>query len=144
MRTHNLFAVASVILLILGLLFSVKYQSFSLTLTGPKSTYAIGYNVPCYGLAGLFALYACSYAAGWIALSKFASDWHLCLSISGVALFGLTFAFFGHISAQNLSTPSQLTLWTIVIGFLAGLMTFLIGQIIFAVAIARAWTSRPI
>ena len=75
---------------------------------GSHMGYIIGLQVPFYGLAGLFAIFACSYALGWLRLSEAMINWHLWLSLSGVAMFGFGFALLAYIGAENpASQPGQ-------------------------------------
>jgi len=140
-RAANLFAGASAALVILGLLLSKFFatrQLMSVTWPGSKATHVIGCEVPCYGLAGLFALFACAYALSWIRLSEAIMAWHLWMSLSGVALFGLGFALLGHVAARNaVRGPSQGALLAVAIGMFVGPMFFLAGQLIFVVALIR-------
>ena len=72
-RAANLFAAASIALLIVGLVLSnfiEKTQAMSVRWPGSNTGYVIDFQVPCYGLAGLFAIFACSYALGQYPISQ--------------------------------------------------------------------------
>ena len=138
-RTSTLFAAASGALLIVGLVLSNffgKTQLMYLRWPGSPTGYIIGSHVPCYGLAGLFAIFACSYAVGWFRMSEAMADWHLWLSLSGVALFGLGFALFARVAAQDAAAhPRQGTLLVIAGGMFLGPATFVAGQILLMTAL---------
>lgn len=66
-RVANLFASASVTLLIAGMILSNcfgKPRLMAVHLLGSHAAYGIGCEVPCYGMAGSFAIFACSHALG--------------------------------------------------------------------------------
>ena len=138
-RATNLFAAASVALLIGGLVlanFSAKTTAFSVGWPGSQMRYGIDYHVPCYGLAGLFAIFACFYALGRIRLGEGFIGWHLWLSLSGVAMFGVGFALFALVTDENAAAkPGQLTLLISAGGMLLGPVTFLAGQLLFVIAL---------
>ena len=134
LRAANLFAAASVTLLILGLLLSnafKKPQLMSLTWPGSHTGYIIGCEVPCYGMAALFAVFACSYAVRWIRLSDAMVGWHLWLTLSGTVLFGFGFALLARVAAEGAgSQAGRGTLLAIAVGLLAGPAVFVVCQII--------------
>jgi hypothetical protein len=138
-RAGNLFAAASIVLLVFGLVLSNFFEkTSSMTVTLPSSTYAVGYQVPCYGLAGLFAIFACFYALNWIRLSEAAVDWHLWLSLIGVAIFGFAFALFAGIAATDARQQAgQGTLLVVAAGLLAGPAVFVVGQFLLVLALIR-------
>lgn len=137
-RATNLFAAASVALLISGLVlanFFAKTTAMAIRWPGSQTAYGIGYHVPCYGLAGLFAVFACFYAVGRIQLGEAFVDWHLGLSLAGVVLFGVGFALFALLAAKHSAEqPGQLTLLISVGGMLLGPLVFLAGQLLFVIA----------
>lgn len=138
-RTANLFAVASTVLLISGLVLGTlfeKTQSMAVTWPGSHTRYAVGYQVPCFGLAGLFAIFACSYALHWIPLSKVTADWHLWLSLLGVIVFGFGFLLLAHVAATGATRqPTQAILFTIAAGLIVGPALFVVGQLVFVIAL---------
>lgn len=138
-RAANLFATASVTLLIAGLILSNCFEKprlMSMHLPGSYTAYAIGCEVPCYGIAGLFAVFACSHALGWIRLSEAMVDWHLWLSLSGVAVFGFGFALFARVAAEGAAPkPRQATLFVIASGMLLGPIAFVAGQLPLMIAL---------
>jgi hypothetical protein len=138
-RAVNLFAAASVALLIVGLVLSnffEKTQLMSVRWPGSHSGYIIGCNVPCYGLAGLFAIFACFYALGWIRLSEAMVDWHLWLSLTGVAMFGFGFTLLCRVAVEGAAPqPGQRTLLVIAAGMFVGPAVFVAGQLLFMIAL---------
>ena len=138
-RATNVFAAASVALLVLGLALSnvfAKTQGMSVRWPGSNMGYVIGYQVPCYGLAGLFAICACFYAWGFIQLSDAIVDWHLWLSLSGVAMFGFGFAMLARIGAENPAPqPGQGTLLVVALGIIIGPVCFVAGQLLLMIAL---------
>lgn len=139
-RATNVFAAASIALLVLGLVLSnfiEKTQAMTVGWPGSNTRYAIGFQVPCYGLAGLFAIFACSYALGRIQLSAAIVDWHLWLSLSGVAMFGFGFGLlFAHLGAENSAPqPGQGTLIVIAVGMIIGPVSFVAGQLLLMIAL---------
>ena len=96
----------------------------------------VGYQVPCYGLAGLFAIFAGFYALDWIRLSEATVDWHLWLSLIGVAMFGFAFALFARIAATDAGQQAgQGTLFIVAAGLLAGPVVFVVGQFLLVLAL---------
>jgi len=145
-RATNAFAAASVALLVLGLVlanFIDKTKGMFVRWPGSSTSYGIGFQVPCYGLAGLFAIFACSYALGRIQLSAAIVDWHLWLSLSGVAMFGLGFGLFAHLGAENsTSQPGQGALLVSAVGMIIGPVIFLAGQLMMMVALVVHLTAQ--
>jgi len=114
----------------------------SLRWPGSHSGYIIGTHVPCYGLAGLFAIFACSYAVGWIRLGEAMANWHFWLSLSGVAMFGLGFALFARIAAQSaVPYPGQGMLLVIAGGMFIGPATFVAGQLLLMITLLIRFTA---
>ena len=144
-RATNLFAAASVTLLILGLVLSnfLATQHMSVRWPGSSTRHIIGYHVPCYGLAGLFAIFAFSYALHWIRLNQAIVDWHVWLSLLGVAMFGIAFALFAHVATESpVRGPSQGVLLTILGGLVVGPTIFVIGQLLLIIAYIRSISTR--
>ena len=138
-RATNVFAAASVGLLVLGLVLSNfigKTQVMSVRWPSSNTGYVIGFQVPCYGLAGEFAIFACAYALGWIRLSASMVDWHVWLSLSGAAMFGLCFGLLAHIGAEYAAPqPGQGTLIVIAVGMIIGPVSFVAGQLLLIIAL---------
>ncbi|HKO11024.1 MAG TPA: hypothetical protein VJV22_03590 [Acidobacteriaceae bacterium] len=143
-RAENLFAGAAITLLILGLVLpNILKTTQHMTVTWPGSTFMIGYQVPCFGLAALFAAFACSYALRWIRLSAATADWHLWLSLSGVAIFGFGFALFARIAVDGAGRQSgQGALLAIAAGLLVGPAVFVAGQLVFLAAMIRSFIGQ--
>lgn len=140
-RATNLFAAASATLLILGLILSnfVSKRGMSITWPGSNTLHVIGLHVPCYGLAGLFAIFAFSYALRWIPANQAIIDWHLWLSFSGVVMFGTAFALFSSHAIENpVREPSQWALLSILGGLILGPTTFVVGQLLLLIASIRS------
>ena len=145
LRVANLFAAASAALLILGLLLSHSLkarQMMSLHWPGSNTTYLIGCHVPCYGFAGMFAIFACTYAMSWIRLNAAIVEWHMWLSVFGVVMFGVGFALLAHIATGGeIQQPSQRGLLAAGSGLVLGPATFAVGQVLFIVALIRAFAA---
>lgn len=141
-RATNLFAAASATLLILGLILSnllAARQRMKVSWPGSSTGYIIGFHVPCYGLAGLFAIFAFSYALRWIRVNQAIVDWHLWLSLLGVAMFGIAFVLFGQVAAESpIREPSQGTLLTTLGGLIVGPAIFVVGQLLLVIALIRS------
>ena len=142
----NLFAAASVALLIGGLVLSnffEKEANMSVSWPGAHAGYIIGCQVPCYGLAGMFAIFACSYAVGWLRLGEATIGWHLWLSLSGVAVFGLAFALLGRVAGQGAAPPpGQSTLLVIAGGMFFGPAIFCAGQLLLIIALLARFAAQ--
>jgi hypothetical protein len=145
-RATNLFAAASVALLVSGLVLSnffEKAAKMSVWWPGSHTGYIIGCQVPCYGLAGLFAIFACFYAVGWIRLGEALADWHLWLSLSGVAMFVLGFALLAGVAGDGAAPqPEQGTLLVIAGGMLLGPATFVAGQLLLMIALLARFAAQ--
>ena len=138
-RAANLFALASIVLLALGVIFSNFVKgSHSMTIALPRTQFAVSYEVPCYGVAALFALFACTYALGLISLNKSIINWHLWLSLSGVVLFGLGFALLNPMAEAAPAAPAQppqAMLFIVGVGIFFGPIAFIAGQLLLAIAL---------
>lgn len=147
-RATNLFAAASATLLILGLVLSnflANRQAMSVRWPGSHMGHVIGYHVPCYGMAALFAIFACSYSLHWIRVNQAIMGWHLWLSLLGVAMFGTAFALFGHVASESpVREPSQGVLLAILSGLVVGPTLFLVGQLVLAIACIRSIATRDL
>ena len=116
----------------------------SLRWPGSHSGYIIGTHVPCYGLAGLFAIFACFYGIGWIPLSKAIVAWHLWLSFSGVAMFVIGFALLARVASEGGAAPhpGRETLLAIAGGMLLGPATFFAGQVLLMIALLARFAAQ--
>jgi hypothetical protein len=145
-RAVNLFAAASATLLILGLILSNFFETRELmSVSWPRSHagYIIGCHVPCYGLAGLFAVFAFLHALKWIRVSGTIVDWHLWLTLLGVAIFGIGFALFAQVSAASpVHKPSQVALLTVAAGLIVGPAIFVVGQLLLVIAFIRGFAAQ--
>lgn len=144
-RASNLFAAASFTLLIVGLVLSnfSKKSQMSVSWPGSHTGYIIGYQVPCYGLPGLFAIFACSYALRWIRLSEGAVNWHLWLSLAGVGMLGFALALFARVAAEGAGHQAgQGTLLAIAAGLFAGPAAFILGQFVLLLATIHTFVAR--
>ena len=148
-RTANLFAGASVALLVSGLVLSIFFEKatpLSVRWPGSHTGYIIGCQVPCYGLAGLFAIFGCFYAVGWIRLGEALAGWHLWLSLSGVAMFVLGFALLARVEGDRAAgadlQPEQGTLLVIAGGMLLGPAIFVAGQLFLMIALLARFAAQ--
>jgi hypothetical protein len=145
-RATNLFAVASVALLVSGLVLSnffEKAANMSVRWPGSHTGYIIGCQVPCYGLAALFAIFGCFYAVGWIRLGEALAGWHLWLSLSGVAMFVFGFALLARVAGEGAAPQSgQGTLLVIAGGMLLGPAIFAAGQLLLIIALLARFAAQ--
>ncbi len=106
------------------------------TWPGARMGYVVGCQVPCYGLAGIFAIFACFYALNSIRLSEATVDWHLWLSLSGVTLFCFGYALLARIGAEGTAQQTgQGILFTVAAGMLVGPAVFVVGQFVFVISL---------
>lgn len=140
-RASNLFAVASGALILLGLMLSEffpKVSSMGFRWPGARLGHVVGCQVPCYGLAGVFAIFACFYALSSTRLSEATVEWHLWLSLSGVVMFGFGYALLARIGAVGTAPQAgQGSLFTIAAGMLVGPVVFVVGQFIFVISLVQ-------
>jgi hypothetical protein len=142
-RTITLFAVSSLVLLVLGLTLT-RYGTnvaMSLTLPGSQVTRGISLQTPCYGLASLFGFFACLYAIGYIPFSSTLAPWHFWLSSAGVVLYAVGFVALGRggmAAARAGAESSQGVLWLAFLGLAGGPLSFLLGQALFVFDLVRA------
>jgi hypothetical protein len=144
-RATNLFAAASATLLILGLILSNFFPTRGMSVWWPGSSMGriIGFQIPCYGLAGLFAIFAFSYALRWIRVNEAIVDWHLWLSLSGVAMFGLGFALLARVAGEGAAPhPGQATLLVIAGGMLLDPATFAGGQLLLMIGLLARFAAQ--
>jgi hypothetical protein len=138
-RAATVFAIAAAFLLVLGLmlqLFVAGHQFMSITLR--KTGYIIDYQVPCYAIAALCALFAFLYALNLPRVGNAAAQWHLWLTLGSLALFILGFGYFAIFATHDAKSPSQATLIFPAVGMVFGPLIFAAGQLFFVVAAMRA------
>ena len=141
-RTGHLFAIASLILLIFGLLLARYVTSVEMALHWPGSrvAYGIPLYTPCYGIGALFALFAGLYTISYVPFAKGVSQWHFWLSFIGVLLFALGYSMLGVLGSREVINhhASQGSLAVMALGFLLGPLAFVFGQLLFVIGLARA------
>jgi hypothetical protein len=138
-RAATSFALAAALLLALGLaLQHFTAGRYAMSIRFPKGTHAIGYQIPCYALATIFAAFAFLYALNLPRLGSITAQWHFWLSLGSVALFAVGFADFAALAQQNPETPSQASLILPAVGMTLGPALFAAAQLFFVVATARA------
>jgi hypothetical protein len=136
-RGDSLFAMASLILLILGLVLRINSPMQSISINLSKHTaYALSLQTPCYGIAALFCLFAFLYSIGYIPFNKTITQWHFWLSVTSIALFILGFIGLGTLGQKVLiqGIPQKVVL----LSFLTSLPIFLFGQAFFAIGLTRS------
>lgn len=142
-RTGHLFATASLMLLIFGLLLARYFRTsgyMSLHLPVSRVAYAIPLSTPCYGIGALFALFAGLYTISYVPFAKGVSQWHFWLSFIGVSLFALGFGMLGVLGRREVLNHHsfQGSLAVAAFGLILGPWFFVFGQLLFAIGLARA------
>jgi hypothetical protein len=95
-------------------------------------------------LAGLFAAFACLYSLNYIAFNKATVEWHLWLSLSGAALFGLGFTLFAMLTPENtVREPSHGALVAAATGLFVGPALFAASQLLFVMALVHGFLAMP-
>jgi hypothetical protein len=136
LRVQNLFAMTSLALLTGGIFASMVSSGFAV-IVGQRQAFGLRLQVPLFGIATLFSLFAFLYSIGYIPFSPTMAKWHFWLSLVGVALCitgGAIFRF----GAENAKEPWTWGVNSIAFSVIAGLLTFLSVQVWFAFDLARA------
>jgi hypothetical protein len=136
LRIQNLFAMTSLALLAGGIFASMMSSGFTLIL-GQRRGFGLGYQVPLFGIAALFSVFAFLYSIGYIPFSPTMAKWHFWLSLVGVALC-IAGAVIFRFAAENAKEPWTVGVNSIVVSVFAGLFAFLPVQLWFAFDLARA------
>jgi hypothetical protein len=107
-RIDTLFALASLLLLAFGLFVS-RLKEFGISFVSGNVSYGFRPQFILYGIAGLFAIFACLNFAGYIPFNKTTIQWHFWLSVVSVALFIAGFIWLGFAGLRS-TTHSNLGL----------------------------------
>jgi hypothetical protein len=141
LKAQNLFAVAAIGLLALGLLASKFAQQTGLTITTRSRTFMCSNDMPLYCIAAFFAAFAFLYSIGYIPFSPIMMRWHFWLSLVSVVLCVAGWAIFSWYSehaeriADTKVGPGGMLLAA---SFVAAVLTFVSMQLWFAIDLARA------
>jgi hypothetical protein len=138
LRTQNLFALAALGLLALGLLASQFGSQSDLSITTPIRSYAFSVEMPLYCIAALFAAFALLYSIGYIPFSSTMARWHFWMSLVSVVLCIAGAAVFSWYLSRVTDTKIGMGGNLVAVSFLAGLLTFVSMQLWFAIDLARA------
>lgn len=139
-RTDNLFGLAAIGLIALGLLASQlnAQTGFMVLPVGATHGYGIGMQAPIYFLAALFCIFAFLYSIGYIPFSPTMVTWHFWVSFGSVLVCILGAASFVGF-AFGMTEPHLGPAGTLVAAtFVLGILTFVSMQAWFAVDLARA------
>jgi hypothetical protein len=140
-RVQNLFAATALALIALGIFASIPSRSgvpsgFDV-LIGGKNGFGLSLEVPLFGMAALFGVFAFLYSIRYIPFSPTMAKWHFWCSLVGVALCitgGAIFRF----GARALLAWGSLGVSSIAFSVVAGLLMFLAVQFWFAFDLTRA------
>ena len=137
-RIDTLFAIASLLLLAFGLIVT-RLKFLGLSFISGSASYSFAPQFVLYGIAGLFAIFACLNSAGYIPFNKTTIQWHFWLSVVSVALLiagfiWLRFAGLRSTTHTNLGFGDSIMAWS----FIASVPIFLFAQTWFAVGLIRA------
>jgi hypothetical protein len=137
-KVQNLFAATALVLIVLGLLASMAAPSSFDVLIGEKRGFGLSLQLPLFGMATLFGLFAFLYSIGYtLPFSPIMAKWHFWCSLLGVALL-ITGGAILRFAITNPNGPRPFGLNSIVFSVIAGLLTFLSVQVWFACDLARA------
>jgi hypothetical protein len=136
LRIQNLFALTSLVLLAGGIALSMTSSGLTV-IAGHRHGFALGFQVPLFGVAAIFGMFAFLYSIGYIPFNPTMPKWHFWLSLVGVALciIGALIFRFG---AENAKEPWTLGVNSIVFSVVVGLLAFFSVQLWFAVDLTRA------
>jgi hypothetical protein len=141
LRTQNLFALTSIVLLALGLLTSqfAFASRFTFQAGAQNRGYAFSLEMPLYCIAALFAAFAFLYSIGYIPFTSAMPRWHFWLSLVSVVVCVAGAAIFSwQVSRNTTDTTLGLGGTLLAASFAAGLVTFVSMQLWFTVDLARA------
>jgi hypothetical protein len=75
-RVENLSAITSIALLIAGVLLPHFAPNSGWSMTWRGTGYGFSYQMPCYGIASLFGVFAFLYSIGYVPFDKAVAQWH--------------------------------------------------------------------
>lgn len=138
LKAQNLFAVAAIGLLALGLLASKFAQQTGLTITTRSRTFMCSNDMPLYCIAALFAGFAFLYSIGYIPFSPTMVRWHVWLSLVSVVACIAGCAIFSWYADSVTDTKVGPGGMLLAASFVAAVLTFVSMQLWFAIDLARA------
>lgn len=127
-RIPILFAATALFLLFVGLIGSRFGFPAGMTLTLPKNTYLIPYQLLCFGAASCFCIFAFLYSMWMIPWNARVALWHLGLSVAFLALF---FGAAVAVQRSKLTDVSPFAV-TVLLAFIVSPLLFLLTQGFFA------------
>jgi hypothetical protein len=137
-RVANLCVITGIFLLAAGILIPYLMPNTGWSLHWRGTGYGFSWQMPCYGLAALFSLFAFLYSISYLPFDKTVAQWHFWLSLGCVMLYASGQGFF--YMAMRDGTVPQLGLkgTVIALSFLASVPVFLATQLLFAFELVRA------
>jgi hypothetical protein len=136
-RVQSGFAVAAVVMLVLGLLDSHGALGSGLSVLWGRRTFGVPNRMLCYGSALAFTFFALLYSFWFVPWSAQAARWHLGLSVLAAAVFGGTLLAFPRVAASHETSGRMLAL---LILFTASPFVFLLIQGWYLIdALRRCW-----
>ncbi len=136
LRVDNLFVIAALALLVLGLALGPAGLSQSMAITNPRASYAFFLQTSCNAVAALFCLFAFLYSVGYIPFGSTMARWHFWLSLAGVVLCAAGWTRFSVLARGETSGGLPVTL--VGISLFASVLIFFFAQAWFAVGLTRA------
>lgn len=144
-RTATLFAIASVALLVTGLLMPDAVPHAGIVVPRPHitaghpSVVAYPLRVSCYCLATLFAVFAFAHSIAFIPYSRGLTHWHFWLSLGCVVWLAVGYTALGIVgSRQTSSQPFGPFATVLAFSFLATVPVFVATQLWFVIDLIRA------
>lgn len=144
-RSDNLFAALSALLLLGGMMLSRVVPNQGITLwksvNGSPSSLNISPNMPCFGAAAAFALFAFLYSTGYVHIERAFEQWQLWLSAGSIFLFLVGYFSFGAVTHHSGVASNHADLIAGIV-LLCSIPLFLLAQALFLFGVVRAMVLR--
>ncbi len=130
-RVENLSAITSMALLIAGVLLPHFAPNSGWSMTWRGTGYGFSYQMPCYGIASLFGVFAFLYSIGYIPFDKTVAQWHFWLSLGSVILCAAEWTIFSILVTRN-TLSSQLSVFGTfaVLSFFSSILFFVCAVVV--------------
>ena len=129
-RISVLFAIASAVFILLGLLVPLRPQ---VSIHGGNVVIGLDGRVCCFMFAAFLCCFAAAYSLGILPMNLSAAYWHLWITALSVVAFAIFVA-----SAENAARANTPWLWTALISELVSGLAFAAGMAVFLINLTQA------
>ena len=137
-RVTYLCGITGIVLLAAGVLVPYLMPNMAWSLHWRGRAYGFSWQVPCYGLAVLYSLFAFLYSIGFLRFDATVAQWHFWLCLGCIVLYVSGQAFFDQAMRDDAAHQLGLKGTAIAVSFIASIPVFLALQVLFAFELVRA------